>query len=68
MVLVEEYVTLIGYSKGAETYIRENGFLIKKEDYRGKEYEALSGAAVLLLLDSTLKCNALKHDRITLLS
>ena len=23
-------------------------FLIKKEDYRGKEYEALSGAAVLL--------------------
>ena len=48
MALVEEYVTLIGYSKGAETYIRENGFLIKKEDYRGKEYEALSGAAVLL--------------------
>ena len=48
MALVEEYVTLIGYSKGAEAYIRENGFLIKKEDYRGKEYEALSGAAVLL--------------------
>ena len=48
MALVEEYVTLIGYGKGAETYIRENGFLIKKEDYRGKEYEALSGAAVLL--------------------
>ena len=42
------YVTLIGYSKGAEAYIRENGFLIKKEDYRGKEYEALSGAAVRL--------------------
>ena len=48
MALVEEYVALIGYGKGAETYIRENGFLIKKEDYRGKEYEALSGAAVLL--------------------
>ena len=36
MALVEEYVNLIGYSKGAEAYIRENGFLIKKEDYRGK--------------------------------
>ena len=48
MTLVDEYVTLIGYSKGAKTYIRENGFIIKKEDYRGCEYEALSGAAVLL--------------------
>ena len=48
MELVEEYVNLIGYGKGADTYIRENGFLIKKEDYRGREYEALSGAAVLL--------------------
>jgi ATP-dependent DNA helicase RecG len=48
MTLVDEYVTLIGYSKGAKTYIRENGFIIKKEDYRGCEYETLSGAAVLL--------------------
>ena len=46
--LLEDYVRLIGYGKGVEAFIRENGYVIKKEDYRGCEYEALSGAAVLL--------------------
>ena len=48
MDLVEDYVKVIGYGKGAETYLRENGYVVKKEDYRGREYEALTGAAVLL--------------------
>ena len=48
MALVEDYVKVIGYGKGAETYLRENGYVVKKEDYRGREYEALTGAAVLL--------------------
>ena len=48
MVLVEDYVKVIGYGKGAETYLRENGYVVQKEDYRGREYEALTGAAVLL--------------------
>ena len=48
MTLVDDYVKLIGYGKGAETYIRENGYVVRKEDYRGREYEALTGAAVLL--------------------
>lgn len=46
--LVEEYLSLIGYGKGAEAYIRENGYVIKKEDYRGREREIMTGAAVLL--------------------
>ncbi len=48
MDLVEDYVKVIGYGKGAETYLCENGYVVKKEDYRGREYEALTGAAVLL--------------------
>lgn len=48
MDLVEDYVKVIGYGKGTETYLRENGYMVKKEDYRGREYEALTGAAVLL--------------------
>ena len=48
MALVEDYVKVIGYGKGAETYLRENGYVVKKEDYRGRGYEALTGAAVLL--------------------
>ena len=48
MSLVEDYVKQIDYSKGSETFLRENGYVVKKEDYRGREYEALSGAAVLL--------------------
>ncbi len=48
MALVGDYVKVIGYGKGAETYLRENGYVVKKEDYRGREYEALTGAAVLL--------------------
>ena len=48
MDLVEDYVKVIGYGKGAETYLRENGYVVKKEDYRGRGYEALTGAAVLL--------------------
>ena len=48
MDLVEDYVKVKGYGKGAETYLRENGYVVKKEDYRGREYEALTGAAVLL--------------------
>lgn len=28
--LVEEYLSLIGYGKGAEAYIRENGYVIKR--------------------------------------
>jgi ATP-dependent DNA helicase RecG len=39
---------VIGYGKGPEKYLRENGYVVKKEDYRGREYEALTGAAVLL--------------------
>ena len=46
--LVEDYVSLIGYGKGAESYIRENGYVTEKEDFRGRKYEVLSGAAVLL--------------------
>ncbi len=48
MDLVKEYISLIGYGKSSEAFIRENGFVIKKEDYRGREYEALSCAAVLI--------------------
>lgn len=48
MDLVADYVKLIGYGKGAEAYIRENGYVVRKEDYREQEYEALSGAAILL--------------------
>lgn len=48
MDLVEDYVKVIGYGKGSETYLRENGYVVQKEDYRGREYEVLTGAAVLL--------------------
>lgn len=48
MTLVQDYIGQIGYGKGAETYLRENGYVIKKEDYRGRVYEAPTGAAVLL--------------------
>lgn len=33
--VLEDYLQVIGYNKGAEAYIRENGYLIKKEDYKG---------------------------------
>lgn len=46
--VLEDYLQVIGYNKGADAYIRENGYLIKKEDYKGRTFEALSGAAVLL--------------------
>ena len=46
--VLEDYLRVIGYGKGAEAYIRENGYLIKKEDYKGHSFETLSGAAVLL--------------------
>ena len=46
--VLEDYLQVIGYNKGAEAYIRENGYLIKKEDYKGRTFEVLSGAAVLL--------------------
>lgn len=48
LALVDDYVKLIDYQKGAEAYLRENGYVIKKVDYRGQEYEAASGAALLL--------------------
>lgn len=48
MPVLEDYLQVIGYVKGAEAYIRENGYLIKKEDYKSRTFEALSGAAVLL--------------------
>ena len=48
MPVLEDYLRVIGYGKGAEAYIRENGYLITKEDYKGRAFEALSGAAVLL--------------------
>lgn len=48
LALVDDYVKLIDYQKGAEAYLRENGYVIKKVDYRGHEYEAVSGAALLL--------------------
>ena len=48
MVLVDDYVRQIGYTKGAENFIRENGYVVKKEDYRGREHETPTGAAMLL--------------------
>lgn len=46
--LLEKYLKLIDYRKGAKTFIRKNGYKVKKKDYRDQEYEALTGAAVLL--------------------
>ena len=46
--LVEKYLKMIDYRKGAKNFIRKNGFIVKKKDYRDQEYEALTGAAVLL--------------------
>ena len=46
--VLEDYLQLIGYNKGIEPYLRENGYLFKKENYQGQQYETVSGAAVLL--------------------
>ena len=46
--VLEDYLRVINYGKSSEAYIRENGYLIKREDYKGRSFEALSGAAVLL--------------------
>lgn len=46
--LVENYLKRIDYTKGPDKYLRENGFVVKTEDYKGREMEAMSGAAILL--------------------
>lgn len=48
MFVLEDYLRVINYGMSSEAYLRENGFIIKKEDYKGRFVEAPSGAAVLL--------------------
>ena len=48
MHLVETYCELIGYGKGAQKYLRENGYIFQQEDFRGNMREVVSVAAVLL--------------------
>ena len=48
MQVLEDYLRQIGYNKGPEAYIRENDLLVRKEEYHGRSYEVLTGAAVLL--------------------
>ena len=46
--LVEDYVKRLDYTKGADAFIRENGFITLVEDFRGEQKEYLTSAAVLL--------------------
>lgn len=48
MALVEDYIRRIDYSKSAEAYIRENGFVTHVEDFHGETKEYLTSAAILL--------------------
>ena len=48
MALVEDYIRRIDYSKSAEAYIRENGFVTHVEDFYGETKEYLTSAAILL--------------------
>jgi len=48
MGLVEDYLKQVDYVKGAETFLRENGYVVRKEKFNGREYEVPSGAAILL--------------------
>ena len=48
MALVEDYVKRLDYGKGADAFIKENGFLTRVEDFRGEQKEYLTSAAVLL--------------------
>ena len=36
--VLEDYLRVINYGKSSEAYIRENGYLIKKEDYKGRSF------------------------------
>lgn len=47
--LLEKYLKLIDYRKGAKTFIRKNGYIVKKKDYRDQEYEALTGASRVIV-------------------
>ena len=48
MSLVGSYCDVIGYSKGAEKYLRENGYIFQQEDFKGNMRNVVSGAAVLM--------------------
>lgn len=48
MALVEDYVKRLDYGKGAEAFVKENGFVTRVEDFRGEQKEYLTSAAVLL--------------------
>ena len=46
--LVDDYCKVKEYGKGAECFLRENGFLSQKENFNGDMVEIPNGAAVLL--------------------
>ena len=48
MALVEDYIRRIDYSKSAEAYIRENGFVTHVEDFHSETKEYLTSATILL--------------------
>ena len=48
MGLVDDYTKRLNYNKGAESFIRENGFVTKIEDFHGQTRTYLTSAAILL--------------------
>jgi len=46
--LVEDYCNELGYAKGADRFLHENGYIFEREDLNHQKREVLTGAAVLL--------------------